>query len=229
LCDSSIVNACLCNDPSSPPGYVPCAANQLINITYFNPRVQNIQVRDLCGANASIPNASNSIGIWGYPNGSTSDMVWAQCPTAPPAEFTFKEPMWIAVWVISALEAVILLSWHFYKSFREMEFESEVNKLTSKSSSATLNLDPNINEKLTSIDPNRSSSNNEKQRDILSDNSQGTTSDNASDSISLKDSERLTFKGFKRDYFGLFGFGSVATITLLFIIFLGCLVGDYCK
>lgn len=224
LCDSSIMNACLCNDPSSSPSYVPCAANQIINITYFNPQIKDIQTRDLCAANASIPNVSNTIGIWGYPNGTTSDLVWTQCPAPPPAEFTFKEPMWIAVWVIAALEVFILLSWQIYKYFREMKFKRETRQVI-----ATSNLDPVINEKLASIDPNHSSRNNEKQRNIMQDVNKSTTSENTSETVSFQESERLTFKGFKRDYFGLFGLGSVAIITLLFIVFLGCLVGDYCK
>lgn len=232
----------MCNDPSSAPtNLVPCAATQVINITHYNPRQKELQIRNLCAANASIPNASSTIGIWGYPNGSTSDLVWAECPTAAPAEFTFREPMWIAVWTIFAIEAFILICWRLYKSARELKFKKEKSKkMPTITDTAVRNSDSAINEKLTTA--NAANDNNiqtmEKQlaataitstTDIVTDNSKGTTSENTSETSSLKDSGHLTFRGFKRDYLGLLGLSSIIITTLLFMIFLGCLVGDYCK
>jgi cation-transporting ATPase 13A3/4/5 len=49
------------------------------------------------------------------------------------------------------------------------------------------------------------------------------------DGESLKESEKLRFRGFKNDFLGYIGFGSVVITTLLCFVFLGCLVGDYCK
>ncbi|CAO0803749.1 unnamed protein product [Mucor circinelloides] len=237
-CDSaSISNVCLCNNPSSAPAnLVPCAATQVINITHYNPRQKELQIRSLCAANANIPNASSTIGIWGYPNGSTSDLVWAECPAAPPAEFTFREPMWIAVWIITALEAFILISWQLYKYARELKFNREQPTAKRSAASSVSSDSAVINEKIAmpaGLDANGNIQSMEKQlastamtattEEIVSDSSKGTSSETAS----LRDSERLKFRGFKRDYFGLLGFASIIITTLLFIVFLGCLVGDY--
>ncbi|GAN11385.1 P-type ATPase (P-ATPase) Superfamily [Mucor ambiguus] len=241
-CDSaSISNVCLCNDPSSAPAnLVPCAATQVINITHYNPRQKELQIRNICAANANIPNASSTIGIWGFPNGSTSDLVWAECPTAPPAEFTFREPMWVAVWTVAALEAFILFSWTLYKSAKEMRFNKEHPSAKESTASSLSSDSAIINEKIaasTGLDANGNIQSMEKQlastaitattEDIVTDNNKGTTSESTSETASLNDSERLIFRGFKRDYFGLLGFASIIITTLLFMVFLGCLVGDY--
>ncbi|KAI9478570.1 MAG: hypothetical protein EXX96DRAFT_571395 [Benjaminiella poitrasii] len=220
-CASSITNVCLCNDPSS-PHLLPCSATQVINITHANPRELEFQTRNLCAANANIPNAS-AIGIWGYANGSTSDLVWAECPAAPEAAFTYREPMWIAVWVIIAFEAFLLISWRLYKYARERTFKAEKSKWSFQELS-----DAGINEKL-SADSAETNISMEKQlttKDIIVETSKGTQSENTSETSSLKEAERLNFRGFKKDYFGLFVFGSVVLITILFIVFLGCIVGD---
>jgi cation-transporting ATPase 13A3/4/5 len=46
---------------------------------------------------------------------------------------------------------------------------------------------------------------------------------------SIKESEKLTLRGFKNDILGWIGFGSVVITTLLCFVFLGIIVGDYCK
>jgi cation-transporting ATPase 13A3/4/5 len=66
-----------------------------------------------------------------------------------------------------------------------------------------------------------------KEASKISEKGQAGTS--SIDSDSIKESEKLIFRGFKNDYFGLFAFGSVVVTTLLFFVFLGCLVGDYCR
>ncbi|KAI8973216.1 hypothetical protein BDF20DRAFT_881064 [Mycotypha africana] len=245
-CDS-ISNICLCGDnPSTSPfsNLLPCAASQLINITHFNPDIKDLQTRNLCAANLNISRAS--IGLYGYPNASTSDFVWAQCPPTPPAIFSFREPMWIAVWTITALEAFILISWHLYKTAREASFRKENSRLQRLSDKLVLenqvssrNLDL-IDEKLTAVsgrlDTDGLSINGEKKLRKMTETPSdikdattsvsSTTSESTSDISSLKDCERLRFRGFNRDYFGLIAFASVCFVTVLFMIFLGCLVGD---
>jgi cation-transporting ATPase 13A3/4/5 len=56
-----------------------------------------------------------------------------------------------------------------------------------------------------------------------------STSDVSSESASLDDSEKLTFRGFRNNILGTTAFLSCIIITLLFLVFLGCVVGDYCK
>lgn len=55
------------------------------------------------------------------------------------------------------------------------------------------------------------------------------TSDVTSDSSTLDDSEKLKFRGFRNNILGTIGYLSCIIITILFLTFLGCIVGDYCK
>lgn len=55
------------------------------------------------------------------------------------------------------------------------------------------------------------------------------TSDVTSDSSTLDDSEKLKFRGFHNNILGTIGYLSCIIITILFLTFLGCVVGDYCK
>lgn len=205
----------MCNHPSS-TGYIPCAANQLINITHFNPGLKEIQTRELCASAANIPNTT-PIGLWGFDNATTHTFLWAQCPTASPAHFTFKEPMWIAVWVISAAEACILFSWHIYKYLAELKYKKRM-KSSSLLNTKETHSDSSVVEKIKTVQHvDHVSNENEKETKTLE------------SSLLLQDAEQLRFRGFKRDYFGLLSFGSVIIVTFLFMVFLGCIVGDYCK
>lgn len=113
--------------------------------------------------------------------------------------------MWIAVWALMGIEAAILGLWAVYKNLRERRFHR---------SSAQLE-----NEKVTQES--------DVKLDLAVKDSKSEKEEAASDSI--QDSERLTFRGYKNDWFGYIGFGSVVMTTLLFFVFLGCIVGDYCN
>lgn len=210
----------MCNR-ASPAGYIPCVANQRINITHFNPGLKEIQTRELCAAAANIPNTT-PIGLWGFENATTNSLLWAQCPADPAAHFTFKEPMWIAVWVISAAEAFILVSWHIYKYLAELKYKKRKSsallnnnkKETHSDSSVVVEKIKNVQH----VDHVSNESEKEKETKTLE-----------SSLLLLQDAEQLRFRGFKRDYFGLLSFGSVIIVTFLFMVFLGCIVGDYCK
>jgi hypothetical protein len=54
-------------------------------------------------------------------------------------------------------------------------------------------------------------------------------SDITSDSASLDESEKLKFRGFRNNILGTIGYLSCIIVTILFLTFLGCIVGDYCK
>ncbi|KAI9255357.1 hypothetical protein EDC94DRAFT_617434 [Helicostylum pulchrum] len=216
LCDSSIPNVCMCNQPSS-TDFLPCAKNQLINITHFNPGLKEIQTRELCASAANIPNMT-PIGLWGFDNATIHNLLWAQCPPVPPAHFTFKEPIWSAVWAISAAEAFILFSWHIYKYIAELKYKKNLKSSSLLSTKAT-HSDSSVVEKIKTVQHVDHVSNNnienEKETKTLE------------SSLFLQDAEQLGFRGFKRDYFGLLSFGSVIIVTFLFMVFLGCIVGDY--
>lgn len=118
--------------------------------------------------------------------------------------------MWISVWALMGAEAAILVLWAIYKHFREMKFHSAM---------ASINLEKDKN----AIDEA------EYKKEASKTDEKGQAGTSSIDSDSIKESEKLIFRGFKNDYFGLFAFGSVVVTTLLFFVFLGCLVGDYCR
>ncbi|KAI8061941.1 hypothetical protein BDF21DRAFT_389640 [Thamnidium elegans] len=217
----TIENACQCGDESIQ--YFPCAAGQLVNITHFDPVNQVTQIQNTCATSANISNAN--IGFWGDFN-TTS--LWLACPLIEPS-FTYTEPMWISVWVLMAAEALILVLWAIYKSVLEAKYHSAV-ALNSKQNPTTnstddthkpVRLDNEIDESECKLDI--AVNQDQKQSKEKFDKS----ADTSISSESIKESEKLKFRGFLNDYFGLFAFASVVVTTLLFFVFLGCLVGDY--
>ncbi|CAO3648772.1 unnamed protein product [Cunninghamella blakesleeana] len=218
----NIENACTCGDNTL--NYLPCAAGQLVNITQFDPRNAEAQTQDECAKAIQLSNYSI------YPDYSHSS-VFVTCPVVLPS-FTWREPMWIAVWVYVCVQAFILIAWHLYKTACEYAFQREMalNKLpsnskpsekVSKNSSLATNSSSNsINEKvdLSNGSSDKKFNNDSKTNELIDDVS--------SESTSLTDAERLKFRGFKEDYFGLFTFGSVIITSLLFVVFLACIVSD---
>ncbi|ORX58219.1 hypothetical protein DM01DRAFT_1319021 [Hesseltinella vesiculosa] len=197
-----ITNICNCGDPTLPTNYVPCAAGQQVNITYFNPRDPN-QISNSCAAAINVSSSS------AYPVYS-SPFVWVTCPVVNPY-FTWREPMWIFVWSYSCFQAAVLLLWHLYKTTREHKFHREIAATpagVNKADKAAL--DPS-SEKIDLAE--------KKPADA-------SVSDASSMTSSLKDFERLRIRGFKNDIFGYFSLGTVILTTVLFIVFLSCIVSD---
>ncbi|KAI9270803.1 hypothetical protein BDA99DRAFT_460449 [Phascolomyces articulosus] len=227
-CGADISNACLCNGEeigASYTNYVPCMAGQLVNITHFNGEIAEQQTRDTCATAAGLSTANaSSIGIWGVD--TSTPIVWTECPLLPNPTFTFREPMWIAVWSLMGAQAGLLILWHLYKTGREFAFHKSMQQAAA---AGILHADKSaVNEKLKSV-----SSLSEKEAEgTLDENNKGEGQGAVirsvdSDTSSLQDSERLRFRGFNVDYIGLFVFGSVVATTLLFLVFLGCIVSDY--
>lgn len=219
-CDT-IANACQCGDETIQ--YFPCAAGQLVNITHFDPVNQVTQIQKECAANAKFN--SSDVGFWGDFN-TTS--LWLSCPVIEPS-FSYTEPMWIAVWALMSAEALILILWAIYKSIFEAKYHRAV--ALNKKNVAALHHDTNkpirlnneIDESECKLD--MAMNQDEKQSKEQFDKS----ADTSISSESIQESEKLKFRGFLNDYFGSFAFGSVVMTTLLFFVFLGCIVGDYCK
>ncbi|KAI7898313.1 uncharacterized protein BX663DRAFT_525395 [Cokeromyces recurvatus] len=205
-----IENACQCGDVSL--NYVPCSAGQLVNISHFDPVNQVVQIQNFCASKADINN--RIINTWG--NFSTSS-VWLSCPITEPY-FTYTEPMWIAVWSLMGIEAAILILWCIYKVIREAKFHREVKSTTAYSIDNTNN-SIKVNSQIDESDVI-------KEKSELYKKSENDNSTIGSESF-IEESEKLRFRGFSNDYFGIFAFGSVIITTLLFFVFLGCLVGDY--
>lgn len=226
-----IDNMCSCGDLTLPTNYVPCATGQQVNITHFDPRNAENQTQQACAAAVNVT-LSGSYPVYDQPS------VWVTCPTVVPY-FTWHEPMWIAIWTYVALQAFILVAWHLYKTTREYPFKRELAaaSLSSASSSASSSSLENVNEKANISEKGSINKKANTNDPTVADEKMGsksklvnkTTSDASSEATSLRDSERLRFRGFKNDYFGLFTLGSVVITTVLFIVFLACIVSDNCK
>lgn len=221
-----IANACMCDmddaTANAYSNYVPCMAGHTINIEHYNKTRGTEQIRDTCAASIQLNASSSDVGVWG--SNVNTPYVWAECPTPPEPYFTFREPMWIAVWAIMGIEAALLVSWHLYKTGREFTFHRAMN--TAISSSGNTSIDEKISAAAsTAADKTTKDINDEKAMTKKGDEDWVDSSETSS----LQDSERLVFRGFNTDYFGVFVFGSVVIITILFVIFLGCIVSDYCK
>ncbi|KAI9321607.1 hypothetical protein BX666DRAFT_1903933 [Dichotomocladium elegans] len=209
-----ITNACMCDDLTAPyTNYVPCMSGQLVNITHYNSTLGQSQVQETCASAANL--VSTDIGIWGTDVNKTH--IWAACPVPPDPTFTFREPMWIAVWSLMCIEAGLLIMWHLYKTGREYTFHQSMRSTAALTISSSPSL--SVDEKMDVATSGNIDKQQEKQKaDKWAD---------SSETSSLQDSERLIFRGFNTDYFGTFVFGSVVVVTLLFVIFLGCIVSDY--
>ncbi|KAI9496322.1 hypothetical protein BDB00DRAFT_809960 [Zychaea mexicana] len=227
-----ITNACLCNGEAigaAYTNYVPCMAGQLVNITHFNAEIAAQQTRDTCSSavglasSSSAANASSSIGIWG--EDTTSAMIWAECPVLPEPTFTFREPMWIAVWSLMGAQAGLLILWHLYKTGREFAFHRSLRQVDGSDAAAGAAAAGTTTSALSSVDEKIKADEKKEQGDLAAAVVKASAAD--SDTSSIQDSERLRFRGFNTDYIGLFVFGSVVATTLLFLVFLGCIVSDY--
>ncbi|KAG2204786.1 hypothetical protein INT47_004061 [Mucor saturninus] len=224
-----ITNACQCdgNDNGAAVDYLPCAAGQLVNITHFDPVNQIVQTQRECAANANTDNSV--IGFWGDFNTSS---LWLTCPLVEP-NFTYTEPMWISVWVLMGVQAVILVLWMFYKNVCEAKYHRAVAAHSKQIAAATADTTSTTTHKPIMINSQLDESEckmNMAEKDELDEKHKEKFDKSAETSISsesIQESEKLKFRGFLNDYFGIFAFGSVVITTLLFFVFLGCIVGDY--
>lgn len=125
--------------------------------------------------------------------------------------------MWISVWSLMGAEAVILILWAIYKYLREMKFRNAMAARMKSEKMGSNNQEDEVDET-------------DFKKEIMKvDEKKPASAVSTSDADSLKESEKLKFRGYKSDFFGYFAFGSVVITTLLFFVFLGVLVGDYCK
>ncbi|KAJ1951406.1 hypothetical protein FBU59_000171, partial [Linderina macrospora] len=131
------------------PSAVPAAAQDLIpcpllnNVTIPQLYLWNStnQVRDACNAKAEISDPSN-FGTWGkqWPRRSSDEAgvhgVWVQCPKEPQHMYTFREPMWIAVFTILFGYVGLLGAWYAFKLFSERSVAGTIKDRVSPNDSA---------------------------------------------------------------------------------------------
>ncbi|OZJ03044.1 hypothetical protein BZG36_03711 [Bifiguratus adelaidae] len=249
-CDPSIANACWCGGSSSSQQLVPCYLGQLVNLTAFDTQNRNPQLFAACAAGLGLSNAA--VGAWNGTSetGQQEAQYWLDCPAPPTPMFTWREPMWVAVWTLMSLEAFILLSWWAYKRLRERAFHRGIRneqapdsmpaERTSKAGDFGAN-DP-VDEKSAAVvedhdstDSSSSGITSEKQDVKQSAEVQETLTNSKvltgppldTDGSTLNEADRVQFRGYNNDWFGYIGFASVLLTTLGFLVFLGVIVGDY--
>ncbi|KAJ2779378.1 hypothetical protein H4R18_004046 [Coemansia javaensis] len=117
-------NPCGCsfqNPPEQSRGLVPCLAFPEVAIEQYSSGDADGLVA-FCSRrfNVSGPAASRW-GEWGTAGDGVGRRFWAggQCPAAPRYRYTYREPLWLAVFSCVGLEAAILLAWFAYKHAHE--------------------------------------------------------------------------------------------------------------
>ncbi|KAJ2859769.1 hypothetical protein GGI22_002888, partial [Coemansia erecta] len=123
-------NPCFCgwktkNIPSAASTLVPCPLLSNVTISKLYHWEEKTQVLDACTSEANITDPS-AFGIWkeNWPRKDTSGSgyagVWAECPAKEPQEmYTFREPMWIAVFTILFGYIALLGIWYAFKLIME--------------------------------------------------------------------------------------------------------------
>ncbi|KAI7824973.1 hypothetical protein BX661DRAFT_206461 [Kickxella alabastrina] len=123
-------NPCTCgwqakHVPAKAGGLVPCPLLDNVTISEMHSWEKKKQIRDACSSQARISDQGN-FGIWGtdWPRDGSSESgllgVWAECPSEPQNMYTFREPMWIAVFTIVFGYLALLATWLMYKMAMEM-------------------------------------------------------------------------------------------------------------
>ncbi|KAJ1675504.1 hypothetical protein EV182_001142, partial [Spiromyces aspiralis] len=125
-CDG-VANPCLCGfDPTDlSTTYVACPSySRTVTAKQYDVSIKNQQVELACGikfgilpANATVESEFDLVPEWS--RGTTSDMVWLQCPTPLNKNLSFTEPIFLAFYSIVGGEFVLLVLWHLYKSSHE--------------------------------------------------------------------------------------------------------------
>ncbi|KAJ2801361.1 hypothetical protein H4R21_002818, partial [Coemansia helicoidea] len=123
-------NPCFCgwkpkHVPSAALALVPCPLLDNVTVGEMYQWQKTEQVRDACSAEAGI-GSQRDFGTWDevWPRRGTSGSgvhgVWADCPKEPQEMYTFREPMWIAVFTVVFGYVALLGAWYAFKTACEM-------------------------------------------------------------------------------------------------------------
>ena len=105
--------------PGDPRGLAAVCIGIKVNISHFDVPNQAVQIQQYCQSAYSLPVVAvwtNIIGGTFPVNGSPA---WNVCDPPADVNFTYREPMWIAVWVIYFGFYGFLALWILYKRLRE--------------------------------------------------------------------------------------------------------------
>ncbi|KXN74246.1 hypothetical protein CONCODRAFT_2784 [Conidiobolus coronatus NRRL 28638] len=142
-----------------------------------------------------------------YDGSDPGSSMWAICPPPPPPIFTYREPMWIAVFSIVAFQALILMIWHSFKTFAERNayhmIVSELPPSLSEIGDASA-----LNEKFVE----------EKTHTIYADNEEDSVEEIGS---------KFKIQGFVPNFLGTIGIGTIVAMSFGWGIYLAVITADY--
>ncbi|RKP40173.1 LOW QUALITY PROTEIN: hypothetical protein BJ085DRAFT_43494 [Dimargaris cristalligena] len=112
-CPKDLPNPCLCGETSyrdSGEMVIPCRKSPTIDIPHYNMRNGTAQTQGACLK--ALNTTSRILNYGAKPTDPTP-------PKRPPPGFTYVEPIWLALWTMLGLEAMVLTGWTLYKQWRE--------------------------------------------------------------------------------------------------------------
>ncbi|KXN74250.1 hypothetical protein CONCODRAFT_2788, partial [Conidiobolus coronatus NRRL 28638] len=115
-CPADIINPCSCGAENNSWTLYPCstASTVLVDLPNFYYAIEKNLTTQHCSESFGLQNTPKV-----YDGSDPGSSMWAICPLPPPPVFTYREPMWIAVFSIVAFQALFLMVWHSYKTFAE--------------------------------------------------------------------------------------------------------------
>ncbi|KXN74248.1 hypothetical protein CONCODRAFT_2786, partial [Conidiobolus coronatus NRRL 28638] len=202
-CPTDIVNPCSCGAGNTSWTLYPCSTTStvLVNLPNFNYTLLNSQTSEQCSKSFGLQNTPKV-----YDGSDPGSSMWAICPPPPAPVFTYREPMWIAVFSIVALQALFLMVWHSYKTFAERNVSHMIAS----------EFPPSANET------------------GLVDSMQEKSASSKNQNIQIDDNETLegsssTFKiqGFVPNFLGIIGIGTIIAMSFGWGIYLAVITADY--
>ncbi|KAI9474455.1 hypothetical protein LPJ78_002113 [Coemansia sp. RSA 989] len=224
-------NPCFCgwkpkHVPSQAETLVPCPVVGSITIDKLYLWNKTDQVRDVCANDAGVSN-HDDYGIWGktWPRHSSDSSgvlgVWTECPDEPQEMYTFREPMWIAVFSVLFGFVGLLGLWYAFKQLMQFLWKKRAGSASGKHLAADAiseNSSSSIKEKSAAAAAQDSSGISEKS---------GNSSKAASSTENDFDSNDIRLSGYRNNIFGTLMTWYLLLLSMAWLSYLFILSADY--
>ncbi|KAJ2454264.1 hypothetical protein EV183_001630 [Coemansia sp. RSA 2336] len=223
-------NPCFCgwkpkHVPSQAETLVPCPVVGSITIDKLYLWNKTDQVRDVCASDAGVSN-HDDYGIWGktWPRHSSDSSgalgVWTECPDEPQEMYTFREPMWIAVFSVLFGFVGLLGMWYAFKQLMQFLWKKRAGGASGKHLAADAtseNSSGSIKEKSAAVGLDSSG---------ISEKS-GNSAKAASSSDNDFDSDDIRLSGYRNHIFGTLMTWYLLLLSMAWLSYLFILSADY--
>ncbi|OMJ26892.1 putative cation-transporting ATPase 13A5 [Smittium culicis] len=224
VCDEMLPNPCLCGY-RDPPNYSfllkSCRRFDSIQAAYD--RNDLTTILKTCESNFNFTSNTAVWGDWDLSLKDTSFWAGSFCPPQPIASYTYKEPLWISIFSILAIQFSIILSWYLFKSKAEYNIKKIRND-------AYRNSPPHLYSSAQGkASPENSSSSSSSQ------NNSGSTQKYSDKPKNMNSTSpeptsigpKLDVKGYNSHFFGTLVFYSVMATTVSWFILMIIFVCNY--